>query len=117
VPHPVIFAKPTSKNEASKFSRKDANCSSLIALVDITVGIVLFGGAPPAVSTVWEHSGVATARLPRLIEEAQRSALISARKRMVVVRAERGQQFDTTFRIYGKASYCQFPKFNCKEPF
>jgi hypothetical protein len=97
VPHPVMFVKPTLKNEASKFSRKDANCSSLIASVDITVGIALFGGPPPAVSTVWEQSGVAAARLPRLIEEAQRSAPIFAEKCMVMVRAERGQQFDATY--------------------
>ena len=90
MPHLVMFIKPTLKNEASKFSRKDANCSSLIASVDITVGIALFGGPPPAVSTVWELSGVAAARLPRQIEEAQRSALIFAEERMVVVRAERG---------------------------
>jgi hypothetical protein len=70
VPHPVMFVKLILKNEASKFSRKDASCSSLIASVDIIVGITLFGAPPPAVSIVWEHSGVAAARLPKLIEEA-----------------------------------------------
>jgi hypothetical protein len=89
VPHPVMFVKPPLKNEASKFSRKNANCSSPIASVDITVGIALFGGPPPAVSMVWEYGGMAASRLPRLIEEAQRSAIIFAEKRMVVVRAER----------------------------
>jgi hypothetical protein len=97
VPYLMMFIKPTLKNEASKFSRKDANCSSLIVSVDITVGIALFGDPPLAIFTVWKLSGVAAARLPRQIKEAQRSTLIFAEERMVMIRAKRGQQFDTTY--------------------
>jgi hypothetical protein len=52
MPYPIMFVKPTLKNEASKFLRKDINCSSLIAFVNIIIDIVLFGNSPFAVFTV-----------------------------------------------------------------
>jgi hypothetical protein len=52
MPHFMIFVKPTLKNEAFKFLRKDINYNSFITSVDIIVGIILFGSSSFAVFTI-----------------------------------------------------------------
>jgi hypothetical protein len=47
-----MFVKPTLKNEAFKFLRKDVNYNSFITFIDIIVGITLFDSPSSAVSTV-----------------------------------------------------------------
>ena len=54
VPYFIISVKLILKKDTSKFLRKYANWSSLIAPADIIVGTPLFGGLLPTIAIVLE---------------------------------------------------------------
>jgi hypothetical protein len=69
IPYFVISIKPVLKKDASKFLRKCANWSSLIAPADIIVGTPLFSRLLPTIAIVLEQRGAAVVKLPRAIED------------------------------------------------